>query len=153
MSCCGSTALQSVLFSLTPPSARPSVLSCLVEPGEHTVTSNHAPVFFTLHYNRDFPNTYTLGKHLTEELVADFHKEGRLPVVIVRPTLVCGLSGAPYPGYCGNLAGVWLSVGGARRMVAFVWAAGWRRGGVQRVFAYSTECVVEHAQRALLCSE
>lgn len=45
------------------------------------------------------------GKHLTEQLVADYHKEC-LPVAIVRPTLVCGLAGKPYPGYCGNLAGM-----------------------------------------------
>lgn len=51
-----------------------------------------------------FPNSYTFGKNLTEKLVADFHKQC-LPVAIVRPTLVCGLAGAPYPGYCGNLAG------------------------------------------------
>lgn len=36
--------------------------------------------------------------------VAEFHRNG-LPVAIVRPTLVCGLAGDPYPGYCGNLAG------------------------------------------------
>jgi fatty acyl-CoA reductase len=47
-----------------------------------------------------------MGKHFTEQLVAEFHKT-QLPaaVAIVRPTLVCGLAGAPYPGYCGNLAG------------------------------------------------
>ncbi|WIA39152.1 hypothetical protein OEZ86_005280 [Tetradesmus obliquus] len=51
-----------------------------------------------------FPNTYTLGKNLTEKLVAAAHRSG-LPTAIVRPSLVCGLAGAPYPGYCGNLAG------------------------------------------------
>ncbi|KAF6257117.1 male sterility protein-domain-containing protein [Scenedesmus sp. NREL 46B-D3] len=51
-----------------------------------------------------FPNTYTLGKNLTEKLVAAAHRTG-LPTSIVRPSLVCGLSGQPYPGYCGNLAG------------------------------------------------
>jgi hypothetical protein len=45
-----------------------------------------------------------MGKHFTEQLVADFHRQ-TLPVAIVRPTLVCGLAGAPYPGFCGNLAG------------------------------------------------
>eukprot|EP00878_Enallax_costatus_P005649 GHUV01005923.1.p1 GENE.GHUV01005923.1~~GHUV01005923.1.p1 ORF type:complete len:571 (+),score=168.70 GHUV01005923.1:688-2400(+) len=53
----------------------------------------------------DFPNTYTLGKNLTEKLVASYHKQYSLPIAIVRPTLVCGLAGDPYPGYCGNLAG------------------------------------------------
>lgn len=52
----------------------------------------------------DFPNTYTLGKNLTEKLVASYHRQG-MPVAIVRPSLVCGLAGDPYPGYCGNLAG------------------------------------------------
>ncbi|KIY94228.1 Fatty acyl-CoA reductase 1 [Monoraphidium neglectum] len=51
-----------------------------------------------------FPNTYTLGKNLTEKLVAQFHAGG-LPVAIVRPSMVCGLAGAPYPGYSGSLAG------------------------------------------------
>lgn len=53
----------------------------------------------------DFPNTYTMGKNLTEKLVASYYKQHRLPIAIVRPTLVCGLAGNPYPGYCGNLAG------------------------------------------------
>jgi nucleoside-diphosphate-sugar epimerase len=44
------------------------------------------------------------GKNLTEKLVAAAHCGG-LPTAIVRPGLVCGLSGQPYPGYCGNLAG------------------------------------------------
>ena len=36
----------------------------------------------------------------------DFH--GRpAPVVIVRPSLISALAGKPYPGYVGNLAGVW----------------------------------------------
>lgn len=52
----------------------------------------------------NFPNTYTLGKHLTEKLVASYHRNG-MPTAIVRPSLVCGLAGDPYPGYCGNLAG------------------------------------------------
>lgn len=41
---------------------------------------------------RDFPNTYTMGKHFTEQMVAEFHRTS-IPVAIVRPTLVCGLSG------------------------------------------------------------
>ncbi|GBF91108.1 hypothetical protein Rsub_04777 [Raphidocelis subcapitata] len=51
-----------------------------------------------------FPNTYTLGKNLTEKLLAQYHAGG-LPIAIVRPSLVCGLAGAPYPGYSGSLAG------------------------------------------------
>lgn len=52
-----------------------------------------------------FPNTYTLGKNLTEKLVATYHKQHGLNVAIVRPSLVTGLAGLPYPGYCGNVAG------------------------------------------------
>lgn len=52
-----------------------------------------------------FPNTYTMGKNLSEKLVATYHKKHHLPITIVRPSLVTGLAGLPYPGYCGNLAG------------------------------------------------
>ncbi|KAI8472007.1 MAG: male sterility protein-domain-containing protein [Monoraphidium minutum] len=51
-----------------------------------------------------FPNNYTLGKNLTEKLVAQFFYGG-LPAAIVRPSMVCGVAGAPYPGYSGSLAG------------------------------------------------
>ena len=51
-----------------------------------------------------FKNTYTFGKHLAEQLVASYH--GRhFPVAIVRPSLVSGVAGKPYPGYVGNMAG------------------------------------------------
>lgn len=52
-----------------------------------------------------FPNTYTLGKHLTEHLVAKYQSRLQLPVAIVRPSLVSAMAGAPYPGYSGNWAG------------------------------------------------
>eukprot|EP00210_Caulerpa_lentillifera_P002675 g2555.t1 len=52
-----------------------------------------------------FPNTYCLGKHLTEQLVRDYRVNRRLPVCIVRPSLVGSVAGKPYPGYIGNLAG------------------------------------------------
>ncbi|KAF8068303.1 L-aspartate oxidase [Scenedesmus sp. PABB004] len=52
-----------------------------------------------------FPNTYTMGKNLSEKLVASYAADHGLPIAIVRPALVTGLAGAPYPGYCGNLAG------------------------------------------------
>lgn len=52
-----------------------------------------------------FPNTYCLGKHLTEQLVRDYRIKGRLPICIVRPSLVGSVAGKPYPGYIGNLAG------------------------------------------------
>lgn len=52
----------------------------------------------------NFPCTYPLGKHLAEQLVAGYHLKP-FPVCIVRPSLVTGLAGDPYPGYVGNLAG------------------------------------------------
>ena len=52
-----------------------------------------------------FPNTYTLGKHLTEHLVASYQARHGLPVAIVRPSLVSAMAGAPCPGYAGNWAG------------------------------------------------
>ncbi|GLC35753.1 Fatty acyl-CoA reductase 2 [Pleodorina starrii] len=57
--------------------------------------------------NWNLPNTYLLGKHLTEALVEQYHREGRITggACIVRPSLVSAIAGAPYPGYVGNLAG------------------------------------------------
>eukprot|EP00775_Hariotina_reticulata_P006278 gene6278-6517_t len=55
------------------------------------------------HWN--FPNNYTLSKHLAEYMVADFHKSYKLPVAIVRPTLISSVAKDPYPGYTGNFAG------------------------------------------------
>jgi nucleoside-diphosphate-sugar epimerase len=54
-----------------------------------------------------FPNNYTFGKHLAEQMLLVRHAEGRLPLgtVIVRPSLVSAVAFAPYPGYCGNFAG------------------------------------------------
>ncbi|CAD7701405.1 unnamed protein product [Ostreobium quekettii] len=49
-------------------------------------------------------NTYCLSKHLAEQLVASYHRKP-FPVCIVRPSMIIGLAGAPYPGYLGNLAG------------------------------------------------
>ena len=52
-----------------------------------------------------FPNNYTLGKHLTEQLVSAYHQQQQLPVAIVRPSLVCAVALEPIPGYIGNWAG------------------------------------------------
>lgn len=53
----------------------------------------------------NFPNTYCVGKKLTEELVNDYHRSG-LPCCIIRPSLVTCIEKDPYPGYIGNLAGL-----------------------------------------------
>eukprot|EP00879_Flechtneria_rotunda_P002270 GHRR01002461.1.p1 GENE.GHRR01002461.1~~GHRR01002461.1.p1 ORF type:complete len:664 (+),score=233.63 GHRR01002461.1:802-2793(+) len=52
-----------------------------------------------------FPNTYTLGKHMSEQLVARYQAKFQLPIAIVRPSLVSAIAGEPYPGYVGNWAG------------------------------------------------
>lgn len=52
----------------------------------------------------NFPNTYCIGKRLTEELVTDYFKKG-LPCSIIRPSLITGVDQGSYPGYIGNLAG------------------------------------------------
>ena len=49
-----------------------------------------------------FPNTYTLGKHLTEYLVQDYQQRFSLPVAVVRPALVSAIARDPYPGYAGE---------------------------------------------------
>ncbi|KAI8467766.1 MAG: male sterility protein-domain-containing protein [Monoraphidium minutum] len=60
--------------------------------------------FYRAHFG-GFPNTYSFGKHLAEELVAASHARG-LPVAIVRPTLVLNIAGLPCPGHIGNFAGM-----------------------------------------------
>ncbi|KAI8468986.1 MAG: male sterility protein-domain-containing protein [Monoraphidium minutum] len=52
-----------------------------------------------------FPNTYCLGKHLAEQMVARTHRKTGLPLAILRPSLVTGVAGLPWPGYVGNWAG------------------------------------------------
>jgi hypothetical protein len=48
-----------------------------------------------------FRNTYAFGKHLTEKALAALNAELRLPLALVRPSLVSAISAEPYPGYCG----------------------------------------------------
>ncbi|XP_052863077.1 putative fatty acyl-CoA reductase CG5065 [Anopheles cruzii] len=50
------------------------------------------------------PNTYTLTKSITEQLVAGY--AGRLPVCIVRPSIVTGAVAEPYPGWIDNVYGI-----------------------------------------------
>jgi fatty acyl-CoA reductase len=52
-----------------------------------------------------FPNTYCLGKHLTEQLVREYYVKKKLPICIVRPSLIGSVADKPYPGYLSNLAG------------------------------------------------
>lgn len=40
-----------------------------------------------------FPNTYTMGKHMSEQLVTRYQAKQQLPVAIVRPSLVSAIAG------------------------------------------------------------
>ena len=71
--------------------------------------------FYTRHWG--FPNTYCLGKHLAEQLVYRTQQATGLPVAILRPSLVTGVAGLPYPGLVGNWAGP--SGMGAAMMIGF----------------------------------
>jgi nucleoside-diphosphate-sugar epimerase len=54
----------------------------------------------------NFPNNYTLSKHLAEYMVADYQHHANMPVAIVRPTLISSVARDPYPGrlhYCCRL--------------------------------------------------
>ncbi|XP_035790532.1 fatty acyl-CoA reductase 1-like [Anopheles albimanus] len=50
------------------------------------------------------PNTYTLTKSMTEQLVAEY--ASRLPLCIVRPSIVTGAVAEPYPGWIDNVYGI-----------------------------------------------
>jgi hypothetical protein len=53
----------------------------------------------------NFPNNYTLSKHLAEYMVADYQKQFNMPVAIVRPTLISSVARDPYPGARQGCAG------------------------------------------------
>lgn len=58
-----------------------------------------------MHMKRwNLPNTYCFSKHLAEQLVSSYHRKP-FPVCIIRPSMISAISGDPYPGYTGNLAG------------------------------------------------
>ena len=51
------------------------------------------------------PNSYTLTKHMCEDLLAELHCE-TFPVCINRPTIIGAIANLPVPGYFGNAAGL-----------------------------------------------
>ncbi|EIE20590.1 hypothetical protein COCSUDRAFT_48572 [Coccomyxa subellipsoidea C-169] len=53
----------------------------------------------------NLPNSYTLTKHMCEDLVADLHCR-EFPVAILRPSIIGAIARAPVPGYFGNAAGL-----------------------------------------------
>lgn len=50
------------------------------------------------------PNTYTLTKGLTEQIVVS--KGSGLPIAIVRPSIVCAAYQEPFPGWIDNTCGI-----------------------------------------------
>lgn len=53
----------------------------------------------------NLPNSYTLTKHMCEELLAELHCP-EFPVAILRPSIIGAIARAPVPGYFGNAAGL-----------------------------------------------
>jgi len=51
------------------------------------------------------PNSYTLTKHMCEDLLAELHCK-KFPVCITRPTIIGAIAHLPVPGYFGNAAGL-----------------------------------------------
>jgi alcohol-forming fatty acyl-CoA reductase len=51
-----------------------------------------------------FPNTYIFSKHLTEKLVSD--RSDSIPIVIIRPSIVCPSFEEPFEGWVDNYNGI-----------------------------------------------
>lgn len=50
------------------------------------------------------PNTYTLTKAMAEQIAADYHH--RLPICIVRPSIVTAAMAEPFAGWVDNVNGI-----------------------------------------------
>ena len=50
------------------------------------------------------PNTYTFTKSIAEQIVNDY--KHKLPIVIVRPSIVTAAVSEPYPGWIDNIQGI-----------------------------------------------
>lgn len=46
----------------------------------------------------NFASSYAFGKYLTELMVEEFNLPGHVSKVMVRPSLISSIAGAPYPG-------------------------------------------------------
>lgn len=55
-------------------------------------------------FQKKHPNTYTLTKQMAEQIVLDYH--GRLPICIVRPSIVTAAVNEPFPGWIDNVYGI-----------------------------------------------
>ena len=55
-------------------------------------------------FHKKHPNSYTLTKHMAEHIVLDYHE--KLPICIVRPSIVTAAINEPYPGWIDNIYGI-----------------------------------------------
>lgn len=55
-------------------------------------------------FQKKHPNTYTLTKHMAEHIVLEYHE--KLPICIVRPSIVTAAIENPYPGWIDNIYGI-----------------------------------------------
>lgn len=55
-------------------------------------------------FKKKHPNTYTLTKQMAEQIVVDYY--GKLPVCIVRPSIVTAANQEPFPGWIDNVYGI-----------------------------------------------
>ena len=55
-------------------------------------------------YQKKHPNTYTLTKHMAEQIVNDYKE--KLPICIVRPSIVTAAINEPYFGWVDNFYGI-----------------------------------------------
>jgi fatty acyl-CoA reductase len=55
-------------------------------------------------FKKKNPNSYTLSKHFAEQIVLDYYD--RLPVCIVRPSIVTAAVNEPFPGWIDNMYGI-----------------------------------------------
>jgi alcohol-forming fatty acyl-CoA reductase len=55
-------------------------------------------------FQKHHPNTYTLTKQMAEQIVVEYHD--RLPLCIVRPSIVTASINEPYPGWIDNVYGI-----------------------------------------------
>lgn len=55
-------------------------------------------------FKKKHPNTYTLTKHVAEQIVVDYHE--KLPICIVRPSIVTAAISEPLPGWIDNIYGI-----------------------------------------------
>lgn len=55
-------------------------------------------------FQKRHPNTYTLTKHMAEQIVLDYNDV--LPLCIVRPSIVTAALNEPYPGWVDNIYGI-----------------------------------------------